>query len=311
MENQKISNKPLISVVIPTYNRGELLFRAVESVLKQTYANIECIVIDDCSTDASIAYLQQMGGNDPRLIIKSHTQNLHASAARNTGISLAKGEFLAFLDDDDLWYPEKLAKQMALFGQSSSDTALIYCWLEIFKDNTKIDILAPTLKGDVFDECLAKQPLGNASTILIKAEVIEKIGAFDTSLPRGNDGDFIRRITQYYKVNVVEEVLVRYFVEHQGNQRISLNTVAGIRKSVFSQEVKLRKFAKELEIRPKQHQQILLSIARGYLSVGDIAPSVKALAKAFKIDPTVTSVYTLPYYSAKDALARMLVGVKR
>ena len=311
MENQKISNKPLISVVIPTYNRGKLLLRAVESVLNQTYDNIECIVVNDCSTDGSIAYLQQKVGNDPRLIIKSHTQNFHASAARNTGISVSKGEFLAFLDDDDLWYPEKLAKQMALFGQSSTDTALIYCWLEIFKDNTKIDILSPTLKGDVFDECLANQPLGNASTILVKAEVIEKIGTFDTNLPRGNDGDFIRRITQYYKVNVVEEVLVKYFVEHQGNPRISLNTAAGIRKSVFSQEVKLRKFAKELELRPIQHQQILISIARGYLSVGDIAHSIKSLAKAFKINPTATSIYTLPFYSAKDAFARLLVGVKK
>ena len=298
-------DKPLVSVIIPTYNRGELLTSAVKSVLEQTYTNIECIVVDDCSTDHSIENLRVTLGYDNRLIIKTHEINLHASAARNTGIEIAKGNLIAFLDDDDIWLKEKLEKQVSLLLNSDNKVGLVYCWLEVFNGKKSVSTLCPELEGDVFEECLAKQPLGNASTILVRSEVIKKIGLFDINLPRGNDGDFIRRIAQHYKVRVVKEILVRYYVSHHGNPRISLNTYKGINNSVFSQETKLKKFNAELQKMPLQHQQILISIGRGYLSIGKFIPAFKAFLKAYKINSKNKDLYIAPFLAFKDALARL------
>lgn len=297
---------PLVSIIIPTYNRGSLLLKAVESVLEQTYQNIECIVVDDCSTDNSMKLLKEKYHNENRLITIYHKSNRHASAARNSGIDLSKGQFIAFLDDDDIWYREKLAKQVSLFLSSSPSIGLVYCWLEVFKGAVRVDTLTPRLRGNVFDQCLAKQPLGNASTILVKKEVIDKIGLFDITLPRGNDGDFIRRVAQHYEVDVIEEFLVGYFVEHKGNPRISLNTVDGIKKSVFSQEVKLIKFSNELKTRPNQHQLILLSIVRGYVSIGKFSLAFKGFFDCLKINPFFTALYISPIQGIKDGVFRFL-----
>ena len=102
----------LISVVIPTYNRKHLLQKAIASVLNQTYSNFELIVVDDCSTDSTEHFMKSL--SDKRIRYIKHEKTKHASASRNTGIQLSKGEFIAFLDDDDRWLPTKLEKQLKL-----------------------------------------------------------------------------------------------------------------------------------------------------------------------------------------------------
>ena len=99
------SNKPLVSVILPTYNRARLVSRSINSVLKQTYNNFELIIIDDGSTDNTKQIINSF--NDNRIVYLKHNHNKHASAARNTGIAKSKGELIAFLDDDDQWLPKK------------------------------------------------------------------------------------------------------------------------------------------------------------------------------------------------------------
>ena len=111
----------LVSVIIPTYNRRMFVYRAVKSVLLQTYSNIECIVIDDRSTDNTLEHLIELSLEDERLILISHLHNYHVSAARNTGILASHGELIAFLDDDDIWLPQKLEEQITLLSRRSGD----------------------------------------------------------------------------------------------------------------------------------------------------------------------------------------------
>jgi len=113
-------NSELISVIIPTYNRAKSITRSIITVLNQTYENYELIVIDDCSTDSTKKILQSF--SDKRIIYVRHLYNQGAAAARNTGIKIAKGKYIAFQDSDDEWLPKKLEKQMKVFKTASSKT---------------------------------------------------------------------------------------------------------------------------------------------------------------------------------------------
>ena len=105
-----MQNKPLVSVIIPTYNRGRLILDSINSVLNQTYKNIELIVVDDCSTDNTEEILKSI--NDSRIKYVKLEKNSGACIARNKGIELSTGEFIAFNDSDDLWITTKLEKQL-------------------------------------------------------------------------------------------------------------------------------------------------------------------------------------------------------
>ena len=118
-----VSSERLVSVVIPTHNRAVQVARAIASVQCQTYPNLEIVVVDDCSTDNTRTVVEGYG--DQRIRYVRHDQRRGASAARNTGIRLATGEFIAFLDDDDEWKPEKTMRQLALFDRY--DVVLCTC----------------------------------------------------------------------------------------------------------------------------------------------------------------------------------------
>jgi len=285
---------PLVSVIVPTYNRSEQVVRAVKSVLNQTYLNLECIVIDDSSTDNTVYQLDAIKNSDSRLTILVHDNNQHASAARNTGIAAAAGDYIAFLDDDDVWMEGKLSKQVELLSIASDDVGLVYCWFDIIDGEDKVGSRKPELEGYLFNELLVGQPLGNASTLLIKKNVINRIGGFDTNLPRGNDGDFIRRITKYYKVKVVKEALVEYHIEHiVSNPRISLPNKQGILNDLKSIEIKLEKFSGDFNSMPDQHIQVLLTLFQKYISIGSYTKSFKIYKKALMIDGASNKYYLL------------------
>lgn len=304
MNEIRFNTLPEISVIIPTFNRENQITRAVKSVLNQTFKNIECIVVNDCSTDNTLLLLKNIQKNDNRLKIFNHEYNKHASASRNTGIKNAKGKYLAFLDDDDEWHNTKLEKQY-LFLTNNKEYSMVYCWLDVYKNNVLVDTIRPTLNGYIFNECLSKQPIGNASTLLLHNDVIKKIGYFDINLPRGNDGDFIRRVAEFFKIGVVCEVLVNYYSDRDGNPRISLNDKSGILKSIYSQVIKLNKFNIQLKTRKKQHQEILISICRGYFSIFNFKEGFKFYVKSIILNPLNFKVYLTPLYSIKDFINRI------
>ena len=136
---------PLISIVIPVYNRADMIGRTVEGCLAQTYPEIEIVLVDDCSTDGLSEALAPFA-DEPRVRLISHEKNKGVSAARNSGVKAARGELIAFLDSDDLWRPTKLERQMALVREHAGDRFLCGTLTEVRSGNDRVRIRPKRLK---------------------------------------------------------------------------------------------------------------------------------------------------------------------
>ncbi len=278
----------LVSVVVTTYNRSELVTRAIDSVLDQTLDEFELIVVDDASEDDTSEVVRRY--DDQRLEYVRHDTNRHLSAARNTGIDRAEGQYIAFLDDDDEWLPTKLERQVELFESGAPSLGLVYCWMNHYDGEDVIKRYRPSLSGDIFPETLGGQPLGNGSTLLIRSAVFDDISGFDESLRRGIDGDFIRRVCRSYNIDYVPEVLVRYHIGHESN-RITATDRKGIENAIRGQRTKLKKFESELERYPTRRAAILSKLGWRYGQLGDWSASGVHFLRALRADPTAAEIY--------------------
>jgi len=147
----------LVSVIIPTYNRKALLDIAINSVLNQTYQNFEIIIVDDNSNDGTDNYINKINHDNIQYIKNKET--MYAPKSRNIGISHSKGDLIAFLDDDDEWYPDKLEKQVKLF--LDSDVGLVYGGIDLFFEDYKLSYpTSPKLKGAIYKNMLIKNHIG-------------------------------------------------------------------------------------------------------------------------------------------------------
>jgi glycosyltransferase involved in cell wall biosynthesis len=265
-----------------------MLRRAIESVLAQTYYDYEIIVVSDASTDNTGEIVAAFA--DDRIKFLEHSLHRGASAARNTGIREARGRYIAFLDDDDEWVPQKLEWQLPVIENSPPEVGLVYGWMEYYQDGKPFAINQPTLKGDVFLETIDRQAIGGCPTVIIKREVIEKVGYFDEYLPRGNDGDFSRRVCRVFKVDYVPKVLARIHVGHK--DRISSGEREGLINDIKAGMAKLNKFDSELREHPKIRANILLKIAASQARLGNRREAVSLLCQAFRADMTNPHIYT-------------------
>lgn len=293
---------PRVSVVIPTYDRPSLVERAIDSVLRQTFEDLECIVVDDCSpTDETAAVVESY--EDSRLRYHRLSSNSGPSAARNAGIERAEGEYLAFLDDDDRWLPEKLERQVALLDELDDDVGMVYCWMDYRRpDGTVLREYRPQLRGNIFPKTLDAQPIGACSTLLARAGVVRSIDGFDESLPRGNDGDFIRRVCQRWAVDFVPETLVHYYVDH-GEERITnLRTAQDVREVIHGKQTKLRKFPDALDLHPRRKANILAGIAYHHSLLGEWAPARTYFWRAVRTSPASPQVYVYLLRTLVDLL---------
>lgn len=226
----------LVSAIITTHNRApDIVLRAVKSVLEQTYANIEIIVVDDSVID----YPQR---DDVEREIRRISEKIHfvrhdeckgGCAARNTGLENANGFYIAFLDDDDEWLPGKIEEQIK--GFTDNEIALVYCGCRDINEITnQITIRNTTFKkGFVFDELLRKNFIGGSSNPLIRKDCIDNVGRFDTEMQSTQDFDMWLRITRRYPVNYVDKALLNCYI-HEGD-RISTNVdrkVAGLERII-------------------------------------------------------------------------------
>lgn len=293
---------PKISVVIPTYNRPNLLSRAIKSVLDQTYTDYECIVVDDASPADSLSVVDDF--DDGRIQYLEHETNQGASAARNTGIANSKGEYIAFLDDDDEWISTKLEKQVDLFSQLDSEYGLVYCWMD-YRENSDGNVIKkyrPTHQGYIFPQMLDGQVIGSSSTLLVRKKIAEQT-LFDESLPRGNDGDFIRRICRNHKVEYVPETLVNYYVDH-GEERITNESEDGIQNAIGGQKIKFDKFGEELNEHPERAAHIYTKIAIRYAQLNDWNSCKHYHWKAIKKAPMSVNVYKSTFHSLRYMINR-------
>ena len=182
--------------------------RAVNSVLDQSFQDFEIIIVDDASRDNTEKMVS--GIRDKRIFYIRHEKNRGGSAARNTGIKQARGEYIAFLDSDDEWLPEKLEKQLKVFEQSTNSVGLVYTGI-IKESKQRRSVHQP--RENTAQAILAENYVGTTSTPLIKKECFIKTGLFDETLPSAQDWDMWIRIAQHYEFDFVPEVLVKYYIQ--------------------------------------------------------------------------------------------------
>lgn len=200
-------NAPLVSVIIPTFNQPAMLVEAIKSVLAQTYPHREVIVVDDGSTDDTLARLTRYV--EQGQITYLHQQNKRQAAARNTGIRAARGELIAFLDHDDLWAPNKLELQVPLFDAPS--VALAYCGAEEVDLDGKVLWEKGSFKyqrGKIFDALLFNHFITN-STVVVRRTALDQAGLFVEDLYGVDDIHLWLRICHHFEADFVPDSLVR------------------------------------------------------------------------------------------------------
>lgn len=215
---------PLVSVVLPTYNRAKTLERAIQSVLNQTFTDFELIIIDDGSTDESDLILSKYA-RLTNVTVASQPRG-GCSMARNVGISKACGRYLAFQDSDDEWIPDKLAKAVTALEQSDAETGVFYSdMIRVLSDGSLTDFRAPkVVKGVLINEhtmdyqvhCIGIQ------SAVIKRECFEQAGYFDEALPRCVDLDLFIRLSDKFRFIHSNEKLVKFYA----GEGISTNRAA-------------------------------------------------------------------------------------
>lgn len=203
-----MNESPVISIVIPTYNRKDLVLEAIHSVLVQEPKNFEVIVIDDGSTDGTAEYLRGL-----HLPIKVVTQaNAGVAAARNRGIHEARGQYVAFLDSDDLWLPDKLQLQLAFFA--AHPNAMIVCTDEQISEEGVIQPMTRFMRNQPITRpslpAFVQHTSIHVSAVMVRKSLFDEVGVFNESLRIHEDSELWNRIAERYDFGYIEKPLVIY-----------------------------------------------------------------------------------------------------
>ncbi|MBI4219431.1 MAG: glycosyltransferase [Chloroflexi bacterium] len=281
---------PLVSVIIPTFNRANLVERAVRSVLAQTVQDFEILVVDDASKDDTERVVRAI--RDPRVTYTRHDRNRGPGAARNTGIAKARGEFLAFLDSDDEWLPSKLQRQLDAFAKGSRRLGAVQCAVFILTRDAGVAAEAsenradglvlrpPAFRRDAFDSVL--ETLGMPSTgsvVMVHRNVIDAGIRFDESLPAYEDYEFFLQISRRFQVETLDDPLSIKHDEYEGPHVWSRpNIIAGARGVI-------EKYRVELHERPRANSKRRLAFALTLSRAGDAVAARRQVLAVLKRQP--------------------------
>jgi len=278
---------PRVSVIIPTYNRRNLLGRAINSVLNQNYQDFELIIVDDGSTDNTVKLVKSFNYEIIKYI--RHDKNRGVSAARNTGIRVAKGDYIAFQDSDDEWMPEKLERQIRAFETASPVIGIVYTGRYRIINNQK-DYAPPTKltprDGDL--SCrLLRAPWMPPQATLVKRECFKRVGMFNERFRALGDWELFLRMSKYYQFKFIDEPLV---ILYRQPDSITENQSALIKASKQILEAFFDDFEKDKTV-----------LARRYFSLGHLLCSIGKLSegrdyfvrsvKAYPLDIRVFSAF--------------------
>jgi len=217
-----------VAIIIPTYNAANFIEKAIDSVFAQSYSDYEIIVVDDGSTDNTKEILEKYG-NRITYILQS---NQGVAIARNTGIRNSESEYIAFLDSDDQWLPEKLERQMEIL-ENNIDTSMVHTNdIRISEKGKALYIDSPKIKylsGKISKYLLLRKASIKTSTVLLRRECLDKVGLFDSCLSRlgVEDRDLWIRFTKYYNAYYIDKLLVKYLVRSNSMSHNTKKMVAG------------------------------------------------------------------------------------
>ncbi len=218
MDSQQLDQSPEISIIMPTYNHARYIGEAIDSVFSQTYDNYELIIIDNYSTDETVEVVKSYQSSKIKLI--QFLNNGIIAASRNVGIRTSKGKYIAFLDSDDLWLPEKLAGQVE-YMEKHTDLALVYGLVK-YIGNPLFEgrlVIQPkdTVSSSTFEELFICNSIV-CMTAMVRASSLQRIGLFneDPNFVSAEDWDLWLRFAHDYKIGFIPEVLGFYRVHTQG-----------------------------------------------------------------------------------------------
>ncbi|WP_153863047.1 glycosyltransferase family 2 protein [Fundicoccus ignavus] len=229
--SKKLYIDGLVSVIIPTYGRSEFLVNCIESVINQTYDNVEIIVVDDNNPDTNqrieTKNKMQKFRNHSSITYIEHEFNKNGSAARNTGFNNSIGEFICFLDDDDLFLDKKIEKQVH-FLKTHQNFQAVYCGFEKDKKQN-----FPIYEGELSKELLLLDYHPVTSTIMFKRETIIDLGGFDESFRRHQDYEIMLRFFEKFKIGFVNEILL-YSGENDGGNMLRGKKLEDLKEYFFN-----------------------------------------------------------------------------
>lgn len=212
-----VETKPTVSVIIPTYNREKLVCKAIDSVLQQTFLDFELIIVDDASIDRTQTIVNQF--EDIRIRYLRHEKNAGECASRNTGLAVAQGRYIAFLDSDDEWLPDKLEKQVAQLESVPERVGAIYTWLQIVDEQGILQkVRQPSIRGNIEQNLLYDNFVGTPSTLIVRSEYFEKTEKFDTRLRCCGDWDMWLQLARVCDFDFIAEPLVQYRNHSEANR---------------------------------------------------------------------------------------------
>ena len=260
---------PTVSVIIHTYNNEKFIAETVESVLNQTYKDYEIIIVDDGSVDgtrdALIPYMQK--------IRYHYKENGGIASAKNAGISLSETEFVAFLDHDDLWVPDKLQLQMEHFNENPQ-IGLVYAKYTSFRDGKELRTKPEKgYSGWIFKELLSKSFI-QTSTVVVKRECLDAVGPYDETFSLGDEYDMFLRIAQKFQCGFVDKGLTRYRVHDtnaSNNDFLFDNENLGVYKKIYNNFTDLD--GVEKKILRKRIARYSMKVAEGLYSQGKLEES--------------------------------------
>ena len=292
-----MTNRPLVTVIVVAFNRPEMLARALRSVLSQTYRDLEVLVIDDGSSIDLAPTVAAI--HDPRISYHKRSLNLGLSGARNRGMELARGSYIALLDDDDEWRPEKLEKQVRDLQRREEAYRLSYTLRDVLNDQSGqlVERACFQGEGDILEKLMYNELLETPSSWLLEADALREIGGFTVGITWGEDWDFLLRYAQKYKVALVPERLI---LKHEhGGVRLSTN-LDGQRRMVDSLSMILSNNRALFRSHPKARSALLVNLAYYQGTVGDRSAARQTAIRAILAFPFWAS----PYFSAAMAFKR-------
>lgn len=214
--------KNLVSVVIPTYRRSDMLTRAIDSVLGQTYTNVECIVVNDniVGDEHSLVLYENLKAyeNDPRFRFLEQEKHINGAAARNVGIRAAKGEYIAFLDDDDYWEKEKLQLQVDWLKAHDETWGAVSCLSRTLLNGKLRMASLPYPTGNILMDILCRRTGLGTGAVLIRRNVLDEAGYFDESLLRHQDLQLFACLAAETKIGLVKKNLYNIEVRDAQNR---------------------------------------------------------------------------------------------
>jgi glycosyltransferase involved in cell wall biosynthesis len=282
MGREKRNAMPKVSVVIPVYNSDKYIEETLDSVLSQTYTDFEVIVVDDGSEDKTPSIVKQYQVKYPEKVKLIQKENGGPASARNMGIKVARGEFIAFNDSDDLWLPSKLEKQLEYFN-SDPQVGLVYSKYTSFKGDKELRTKPEGgHSGWIFTKLLSKSII-QASTMIVKRECLDAVGTFDESFSLADEYDMSLRIAKKFQCYFVDKALTRYRVHDTNASKNNLlfdKENLKIYKKIYNNDTDLCENEKELL--KKRISRYCILVAKGLYNQGQLDESKKYQKEALE-----------------------------